>query len=160
MDNLSLFGQQLTVAGFTTLLGFLVYVSGQIITAFYIEPIHDQRRVIGEIADAIIFYANKYHYYPLSIFPSNLVRDDKTKDQKEIISDSIRKLGTGLISKTHMIPLYEVFAFLHIVKPMKNILKAKKALIGLSNLVGSPDRNNQQKFEDEIRKSLGIFNPE
>lgn len=160
MDNLGLFGQQLAVAGFTTFLGFLVYVLGQIITAFFIEPIHNQRQVIGEIADAIIFYANKYHYFPPYIFSSNLIRNEKMEDRDKFISDSIRKLGTSLISKTHMIPLYKYFVFLQIVKPMNNILKAKRALIGLSNLVNPADRNTQEKFENEIRESLGIFNPE
>lgn len=152
-------GQQLMVAGITILGGFVVYVAGQIFIKFIIEPIHEQKRTIGEIADAIIFYANKYYSAPLGLLSSE-VRYEKEVDRNEIISDRIRGLGTQLVSKTHLIPLYNLFSLVGIVKPMKEIVKAKKALMGLSNLAGSPDREAQIKFEKEIRSSLGIFDPE
>jgi len=154
------FGQQLVIAGLTVLGGFLVYVAGQIFTKFFIEPFHEQKRTIGKIADAIIFYANKY-YYPLG-YPTfdALNREEREKNKSELISNAIRKLGTQLISKTHMIPCYKLFVCLHISRPMTNIIKAKRALVGLSNLVGSPDRKAQIKFEKEIREALNIFDPE
>lgn len=46
---------------FTTVVsGTLVFVVGQIILKFIIEPIHKQKEIIGEIADALIYYANLY----------------------------------------------------------------------------------------------------
>ena len=147
----------------TVISGVLVYITGQLIMKFIIEPVHDQKKVIGEIADAIIFYGNKYYFpsYPVSAVGAVDLTSyyKKAKDEKRV-GDGIRKLGSLLIAKTHMIPFYKQLATIRIVKPMKNIVKAKKALIGLSNLVGSPDRKIQIKFENEIREALGIFDPE
>ncbi|MCJ7635467.1 hypothetical protein MUP77_24145, partial [Candidatus Bathyarchaeota archaeon] len=40
--------------------GIVVLTMGQIITKFFIEPIHEQFRLIGEINDSLIYYANVY----------------------------------------------------------------------------------------------------
>ncbi|MCX6705136.1 MAG: hypothetical protein NT162_02250 [Candidatus Woesebacteria bacterium] len=163
-------GQQLAIAGITTLLGFVVYVIGQVLTKFIIEPIQDQRRIIGEIADALIFYANKYRnlwgYGTLDLWESEEVKKEKKekylteKEKMDKISDTIRRLGSLLIAKTHMISFYKFWSILHIVKPMKNIITAKKALIGLSNQVDTANGDDLRKYEEEIRSALGIFNPD
>lgn len=44
----------------TVLGGIVVFVMGQIITKFFIEPLHEQSKLIGEIAYSLIFYANLY----------------------------------------------------------------------------------------------------
>ncbi|MFN6188908.1 MAG: hypothetical protein ACK460_22975, partial [Microcystis sp.] len=45
----------LTVIG-----GIIVLVVGQIITKFFIEPIHEQAKAIGEIAYSLTMYSNVY----------------------------------------------------------------------------------------------------
>ncbi len=45
---------------FTILGGVFVYVAGQLLTRFFIDPYHEYRKCVGEIADALIFYANIY----------------------------------------------------------------------------------------------------
>ncbi len=47
-------------ASITILGGFIVFVLGQIVVKFFIEPIHEQSKTIGEIAYSLIFYANLY----------------------------------------------------------------------------------------------------
>ena len=42
----------------TALLGVVVFVIGQIAVKFLIEPLHDQKKLIGEISGTIIFYSN------------------------------------------------------------------------------------------------------
>jgi len=40
--------------------GVFVYTAGQVITRFFIDPYHEYRKVVGEIADALIYHANVY----------------------------------------------------------------------------------------------------
>ena len=44
----------------TVFSGTVVFVAGQNVSRFFIEPIHEQRRLIGEIAYVLIFYAPFY----------------------------------------------------------------------------------------------------
>lgn len=161
-------GQQIVTASLTTLGAVLVYVVGQILTKFIIDPIHDQKQIIGEIADALIFYGNKYHYwnqYQYSPWDDEankrvLEHELSEKEKTDQIYDNIRRLGTVLIAKTHMIPFYNFWSVFHLVKPIDSIVIAKKSLIALSNNVTAVDRNVQKDHELKIRESLGIFNPD
>lgn len=45
------FTSALTIFG-----GVLVYVIGQVTSKFLIDPIHEQKKLIGEIGDSLIFY--------------------------------------------------------------------------------------------------------
>ena len=53
---------------FTALGAVIVFVIGEIVVKFLIEPIQEQKKLIGEIAGSIIFYSNvgagiEQHYY-------------------------------------------------------------------------------------------------
>ncbi len=166
-------GQQIMIAGITAFGAFVVYVFGQIFTKFIIEPIHEQKRIIGEIADALIFYANKYfmlsEFYEIDPIGAVVVSSEEIKfrrrqaeKKKELniqIVDRIRGLGTQLISRTYLIPMYSLLARFSIVKPMNKIVIAQTALIGLSNTVGTPDIENRRRFESDVREALDLFNP-
>ena len=101
-----------------------VYVIGQIISKFVIEPIHEQKKLIGEIADSLIFYA--YVYANPGLAERNLMDE---------ASNKFRQQATLLQSKTHLIPLYSFFSCLGVVVNRSNIEKAASNLIGLSNSV-------------------------
>lgn len=55
---------EVTTAALTISGSVLVLVTGQLIVRFVIDPIHDQKRHLGEIANALIFYANLYSNPP------------------------------------------------------------------------------------------------
>ena len=44
----------------TAFFAVVVFVAGQFVVKFVIEPVHEQSKVIGEIAYALVFYANIY----------------------------------------------------------------------------------------------------
>jgi len=52
--------QIILTSSLTVLGGVLIYIIGQIISLFFIEPIHEQKKIIGEVDDALGFYANIY----------------------------------------------------------------------------------------------------
>jgi hypothetical protein len=45
----------------TALLAIVAFVAGQALPKFGVEPIQEQRELIGEVAHALLFYANVYH---------------------------------------------------------------------------------------------------
>ena len=49
---------ELLTAAITVVLGFVVLVLGQIAQRFFIEPIQEQKRAIGEVGYTDFYYAN------------------------------------------------------------------------------------------------------
>jgi hypothetical protein len=65
--------------GLTILGGITIFVGGQILIKFIIEPFYEQSKLIGEIANSLIYYANAgaglepYHFEQLqSVSEQNL----------------------------------------------------------------------------------------
>lgn len=107
----------------TILGGVVIYALGQIISKFIIEPIHEQKRIISEINDILIFYANKFFIYK-----------ERNTEADEII-DKIRSLSTKLRAKTELIPFYGYLEKCNLVLKSGRIDDACSALVGLSNSV-------------------------
>ncbi len=134
----------------TILTAVIIFVLGQIILKFIIEPLHEQWKVIAEIADALIYYANA--------FPT----DQESEKAKEA-HDTYRQLATKLQAKTKMIPLYSFLQRLNLVIDRSLITKAVRELIGLSNEVyfphmANPDiRSSQFRSVSKRREDLNQF---
>jgi hypothetical protein len=126
----------------TILGGVLIFVLEKIVEIFFINLIHKQKQVIGDICDKLIFYADLYSN------PFN----QKIPQSPEIINryirarDEVRSLASLLNSRTQQITWYGFFAKLHIVLPQENIQEASRNLIALSNSF----------FEPEVLKDLNI----
>lgn len=114
---------------FTTVIsGVLIFVSGQIIIRFFIDPGMDQRKLIGEIADSIIYYAY------LICNPTDckgLSKDELTKYQEA--KEDLRQKSSMLRSRTHLIPAYDYLSKIRLVIPKKDINIASRNLIAISN---------------------------
>ncbi len=134
MSELSLvvLTSSLTIIG-----GITVYVIGQVIEKFLIEPIYEQAKFIGEIADSLIFYAdiisNPGYGKPKKI-------DDASKQ--------LRQQASQLMAKTHAIRSYKLMQFLRIVPKHKDIISARQNLIGLSNSVHR-EKNTDANYQRE-----------
>ena len=122
--------------------GILVFVIGQIILKFIIEPIYKQKEVIGDIEKELCYYRD---------ICVNLKKENElmeiSKKRKEI-EEKFKKLGSQLISKTNSIPYYKIFAILGIVVKKQNIIEAAKELHVLINI-------NSTNTEG-LSKSIGI----
>jgi hypothetical protein len=51
-------GTAILTAAVTVITGVIVYVAGQIVSKFLIEPYQEYRKVVGEIVFALVFYAS------------------------------------------------------------------------------------------------------
>ena len=81
MEKLELFKIFLT-SGLTITGGVLIFVLGQMILKFVIEPIHEFNKLKGEIAYSLVFYANVYMNVPLSYTDLSEDRQDRDKAQQ------------------------------------------------------------------------------
>lgn len=140
----------LGTSSLTVITGTAIYVLGQLISKFVIEPIHKQKEVIGEIGDALVFYANIY---------SN--PGTGSKEKADEASKRFRQLSGLLRSKSYLIPSYDRIAYMKLVPLRTDIEKAASSLIGISNSVyGGPDEAISQQHNDryvqELRRSLAI----
>jgi hypothetical protein len=108
--------------------------------------------VIGEIVDALDYYANVY---------SNPVPSTKEKIQEA--SKRFRQLATALKAKTHLIPKYVLLSQLGFVHKHKDMFEVWTQLVGLSHSCCKPGPGVSDKTEhsighrDKIKEILGVL---
>lgn len=110
-------------AAFTILGGVLVYVIGQLLSKFLIEPTHELKRVIGEVRFNLAFHAPIIHT-PIA----------RTEERSDNAYKAILKSSCELLAKVSAIPFYGLvscisFGFL---PPKRCIREAAVQLRGLS----------------------------
>lgn len=110
-------------ATFTIFGGVLVYVIGQLLSKFLIDPTHELKKVIGEVRFNLAFYAPTIHT-PIARTPE---RSDKAYE-------ALLKSSCELFAKVNAIPFYGLvscisFGFL---PSKKHIRDAATQLRGLS----------------------------
>ena len=109
-------------ASVTIIGGVVVLVLGQLAAKFFIEPIHEQAKLLGEIAHSLTFYANVYGN-------ADLVDAEVPKEASKIL----RQQASRLRATAWTIRWYWFWQLLGLVPKRKNVLKASENLIGLSN---------------------------
>jgi hypothetical protein len=138
-------------AGLTVFAGFVVFVGGQIVQRFILEPIQEQRRVIGEIASALLYHDNVGRY---------TMRDTRESEawvDRDGIAANLRKLAGELRKTRATIPAYSVLEQTPWVPRTENVMKASKGLVGWSNAVLEASEGTSTEHKDTIARSLGIL---
>lgn len=130
--------------------GIVVLTMGQIIAKFFIEPIHEHFRLIGEINDSLIYYANVYCNAGLG--------------KKEVMDEAqnvLRRRASQLMAKTHIIRCYKFCQSLKVVHKRADIMEARKKLILLSNSIhdaqlGEKNTEIVEQIEELLNIKTGI----
>jgi len=170
---MSEFYKILLTSAFTILGGVVVFVIGQIIVKFIIEPLQEQLKLLGEIANSLVFFANvggnvePYYYEGLKKADEldEPVRKVVTGRYEEILknhwkksddaSEILRQQASELMGVTNSIPFYDFWAWLiKRIPKRKDVLKASSELIGMAN-----STHREDSFTDrtkEISKLLNI----
>ena len=128
-------------AAITVFGGAVVLVVGQVIQRFFLEPIQEQRQVIGEIAHALIFEAN--------------VGSLHAPEEREATSSNLRNLASRLRATLWTVPRYTFLERLGWVPAAGDVIVASDQLIGWSNSIAqdSPDNYRRRLL---IAEKLGI----
>jgi hypothetical protein len=88
--------------------GVGIYVLGQIIVRFILEPIQEQHKIVGEIAHALVF-------------SGNVGGDFSSQDEKRNTQNELRLSAARLRASMFMIPFYGIFSLIGLVKPKNDI---------------------------------------
>ena len=129
----------------TVLVGVVVFVLGQIAVKFFIEPIQEVRKIVGEIADSLIFFAD-LHANP----------GPTATEKRMAASESFRRQASQLKGKTNVVAWYRFWAFIHFLPKKPGIDKACRGLIGLSNSLFDNDAKGNREYVQQIWQGLGI----
>jgi hypothetical protein len=131
-----------TTAFYTVLTGYLVYIFGQFTINLILDPIKRQKEAIGEIQDAVTYYANVF---------SPMIK----KSIQNEATERFRKLASHLVSNTRVIPFYYALRHIFGLPSLNNINRAYHCLIGLSNSVGNG--KDAYKLMADLEKALSLM---
>jgi len=125
----------------------LVYIIGQILSKFYIDPANELLKCIGEVENKLFFYADK-------ISNPGVCKEDLIDEA----SKNIRALSSKLVSKTSLVRAYSSFKIIGYIPSKEDINVASSELIGLSNSLNDRECSQENKGRvDIIHKKLGIY---
>lgn len=129
----------------TVLSGVLVFLFGETIQRFILEPLKDFKKTIGKIDNKLKFHSNT--------ITSPRLAGELTPELHRVL----RELSCDLESAYKQIPFKPLLRFIRILLKQDNISEAARKLIFLSNSVdknGIPMENNDAL--EGIRKNLDI----
>jgi hypothetical protein len=134
----------LLTANLTLIGGLALFIATQLLLKFIIEPIYEQKKIISEIIDTVVFYSNVIGAH------------SSLNDKSEQAAAALRSLATRLRARTHFIPFYSSLAGWGWVLPLERVETAAGALIGLSNSVYDRSFSHINRFKVQIAEALEI----
>jgi len=129
----------------TAVAGIAVFVLGQIIQKWFIDPIQEQRKLIGEVVFSIVFHSNLFKYNEFFLIAAKIRQQAKglegrdaellnetyelLKEKNAEGSEQLRKLSALIHQSIQVIPSYWILEKLRIVHSRKNLYEVAKKLI-------------------------------
>jgi hypothetical protein len=140
------------IAAALALIGFVITQS---ILKFVIEPVQEQRKLIGEVANALVVYGSE----SIDLTPKEWFERASDNDKKRVtdIRNTLRTFSGRLRASLWSIPFYGAFARAKIVPNPADVLEASRAFISWSNnLVGKEASDGAREAQDIVANKLGI----
>lgn len=133
----------------TILAGVAVFILGQIFLKLVIDPVHNLKKAISDIAHALINHAHIY---------SNA--EVVSKEEAHRVYLELRSLASSLNSSYYMVPLYKCTRVPFCLPKEDSIHKSSKNLVALANWMHSSNDKRyewRQKLRQDISDQLGIY---
>jgi hypothetical protein len=127
-----------------------VYVIGQLLSKFFIEPLHELRKAVGEVRFTLAFHA--------PTIKTPISRSEKASDAAR---EALMKNSCDLFARLHAVPAFEVTRFLAFgsLPPRKSTERAVVQLRGLSTYVHETGDKAAAAL-DVIRKRIEVIERE
>ncbi len=133
--------------------GVLVFVVGQLLSKFLIEPTHDLKKTIGEVRFNLAFHAPVIH--------TPIARND---ERSQRAYEALMKSSCDLLARVNAIPFYACLSRISLgfLPSKKAIVDAAVQLRGLSTYVHETDAKANDSLETiskrvaRIEKDLGL----
>jgi len=124
---------------YTVVSGTLVFVLGQILQRFILEPIQSYKKTVGKIDNKLKFYSN---VLTNAGFKHEFLAD---------VTDTIRKLSCEIESDYKQIPFSRLLSKLKVIEKHEDVARVAQGLIFLSN-AGGRDNSRIEKCDDRINE--------
>jgi hypothetical protein len=148
-----LFANLLCANSCTLLVGITIFVVGQVVARFFIEPMHEQRVCLRQIANAWVFYANRY----MNPEPWDSDEPPERRESRAEAHKVFRQRASELVAKTYSIPLYGLWQHLPMFPTRADVDELWIDLLDLSDGVYLPDKMLRTKeAADDIETRLHI----
>lgn len=145
--------QELTKAALTAFFAILVLVAGEILKRFIIDPIQEQKRVIGEISLALVVYQDLK-----DVDRRRRRGDHRVPSPEEItkIEDKLRLLAGQLQATIWTIPFYDFLSERGWVKSKERIINASKSLYEWAGLIRNARAEDTNKKREQVQDNLNL----
>lgn len=120
----------------TILGGVIVFVTGQLVSKFLIEPIHELRKAIGKVRFNLAYYAPIIH--------TPILRD---KERSDKVYDAIMRNSCDLLTKADAIPFYRFLPH-KFVLPKQNIDRAAVDLRAVTTYLHETGKKADSHIEE------------
>jgi len=146
----------------TPLLAVIVFVLTQGFLKLVLEPLQDQRRLVGEVAAALSVYERAF---TLRVEPSPGAGTEpmlfgSSREEAAEAAKALRELGGRLQASLWAVPFYDLFAFFGLVPTARAVVVATDELhMWYSQLLNAVNEHTAQRIQecrDTIAKTLGI----
>jgi len=136
----------LLTSSITVLTGVTIFIGGQIVIKFIIEPIQALRKTLKDIQYAILFYQASYS------------TPGGKEELEEEACKAFKTLSGELCSNAKSIPFYQCWSSIsnQFLPSMANIIKATIELRSLSNSVQAKDRSYNFNKANKICDLLNL----
>ncbi|MGH8194066.1 MAG: hypothetical protein ACREQ8_06655 [Woeseiaceae bacterium] len=144
----------------TVFAGVSVYVVGELLMRFIVDPIHQQRETVGKVASFLIYHGNRFTSPGI---PQQLIdagNDEEIRRRKARLEETHevgRNLATELVVRTQSIPCYSWLERVGWAPKRAKIAEAQGGLFAITNSlydIGSGIQN--YKRAKAVEQALGI----
>jgi hypothetical protein len=144
----------LHTAVLTVLIGVTVIVLGQIAQRFFIEPIQEQKKVLGEVTFAVRYYSGTL-LFGVGTVPQHHELVGSPEVRKEA-SETLYKLSAEVRASLSKVPRYPVFERLGFVEKKETVEEVALKLQGWALYVKMGDSTAAARHRAAVAKALGI----
>jgi hypothetical protein len=148
-----------TAAIVTALLAVVVFVLTQSFLKLVLEPIQEQRRLIGEVASALTVYERAYSLRVVNASGGEAFFGS-TREEAMEAEKALRGLKGRLEASLWSVPAYDMFARLYLVPNLEDVVVAANELhMWYSQLPGPMNEHQADRIiecQATISKRLGI----
>jgi len=137
----------ITTAAITLAGGVVLFILNQWVQKFFFEPLHEQRKVIGEIDFLLIFWAWTYSM-PIAY---ELLKAEQIEERQDA-ARALREVASKLVATTNAVRAYRIAWG----APKKTkVREVGQGLIALSNSIfASPDVSGQARTNHDLAKEI------
>jgi hypothetical protein len=126
--------------------GIVVYVIGQLLSKFLLEPLYELRKAIGEVRFNLSFHAPTIH--------TPIGRSDESS---KAASEALLKNSSDLIAKLHAVPFYVSFGALPCRKAVNDAAVQLRGLSTHMSEKGEKARASIETVQKRVAKIEGLL---